>query len=235
MDASEIYSERLNAKEVTFPKKNGKLMFPAADERITLSGRDQELRTSTLIREHPIRGEDQRDVPGESEGSPPPQPQDSYRRVVLRAENFGDLITADHKVLNEGGESRNNHRKAVVEQDLATPWIQSYPCQTKTSQETERSLRKFLESSEKPGVISSDTSLEFGKSCKNYHGSFYIRTLHRCETNGIPEREVRRILKKNFCCAVTIRSGRKMVDGFHGTLSLSAKRSRPLGRWENTV
>ena len=29
-------------------------------------------------------------------------------RVVLRAENFGDLITADHKVLSEGCESRND-------------------------------------------------------------------------------------------------------------------------------
>ena len=37
-----------------------------------------------------------------------------------RAENFGDLVTADHKVLSEGCESRNNHRYAVVEQDLAT-------------------------------------------------------------------------------------------------------------------
>ena len=31
-----------------------------------------------------------------------------------RAEKFGDLITADHKVLNEEGESRNNHRYTVV-------------------------------------------------------------------------------------------------------------------------
>ena len=30
--------------------------------------------------------------------------------AVPRAENFGDLITADHKVLSEGCESRNNHR-----------------------------------------------------------------------------------------------------------------------------
>ena len=58
-------------------------------------------------------------------------------RVVPRAENFGDLITADHKVLSEGCESRNNHRHAVVVQDLATQWIQAYPCKTKTSQETE--------------------------------------------------------------------------------------------------
>ena len=40
--------------------------------------------------------------------------------AVLRAENFGDLITADHKVLNEEGESRNNHRYAATVQDLAT-------------------------------------------------------------------------------------------------------------------
>ena len=37
--------------------------------------------------------------------------------AVPRAENFGDLITADHKVLSEGGESRNNHRYTVVVQD----------------------------------------------------------------------------------------------------------------------
>ena len=53
--------------------------------------------------------------------------------AVCCAENFGDLITADHCVLSEGCESRNNHRYAVMVQDLATQWIQSYPCKTKTS------------------------------------------------------------------------------------------------------
>ena len=65
--------------------------------------------------------------------------------AALRAEKFGDLITADHKVLSDNCESRNNHRYAVVVQDLATQWIQAYPCKTKTSQETQRSLQKFLE------------------------------------------------------------------------------------------
>ena len=65
--------------------------------------------------------------------------------ALLRAGKFGDFITADHKVLNEDGESRNNHPHAVVVQDLVTRWIQFYPCKTKTSQETEKSLRKFLE------------------------------------------------------------------------------------------
>ena len=61
MDASEIYSQRLNAKELIFPKENGKFIFPVADGRIKSIGGDQELRTSTLIRDHPVRGEDQRD------------------------------------------------------------------------------------------------------------------------------------------------------------------------------
>ena len=56
MDASEIYSKRLNAKEVIFPKQ-GEFIFPVADGRIKLPGGDQDLRTSTLIRERPTRGE----------------------------------------------------------------------------------------------------------------------------------------------------------------------------------
>ena len=71
MDASEIYSKRLNAKEVILPKENGKFIFPVADGRIKFIGGDQELRTSTLIRDHPIRGEGQRDFLGKSEGSLP--------------------------------------------------------------------------------------------------------------------------------------------------------------------
>ena len=57
MDASEIYSKRLNAKEVTFPKEKGEFIFPFADGRIKTLGRDQDLKTSTLIRHRSIQGE----------------------------------------------------------------------------------------------------------------------------------------------------------------------------------
>ena len=76
MDASEIYSKRLNAKEVIFPKQ-GEFIFPIADGRIKTSGGDQELRTSTLVRHRPIQGESNVDFLGESEGSLP-QLQDSF-------------------------------------------------------------------------------------------------------------------------------------------------------------
>ena len=90
--------------------------------------------------------------------------------AVLRSEKFGDLTTADHEVLNEGGESRNNHRYAIVVQDLATQWIQSYPFKTKTSQETGRSLQNVLELSEKPNVIYADNFWNLANIVKNYHG-----------------------------------------------------------------
>ena len=125
--------------------------------------------------------------------------------VVLRAENFGDLITADHKILNEESESRNNHRYAVVVQDLATQWLQSYPCKTKTSQETEKSLQKFLEPTRKPKVIYTDISLEFGKSCEELSWNHCTATPHSSETNGIAERAVRRV--KEGTSAVLLQSG----------------------------
>ena len=57
MDASEIYSKRLNAKEVIFPKGKGEFIFPIADGRIKTLGGDQDLKTSTLARHRPIQGE----------------------------------------------------------------------------------------------------------------------------------------------------------------------------------
>ena len=92
------------------------------------------------------------------------------------------MIAADHKVLSEGCE-RHNHRYAVVVQDLASQWIQSYPCKTKTSQETEESLQKFLEPTWKPKVTYTDNSQESGKYCEDQSTS----TPHRSETNGIAE------------------------------------------------
>ena len=41
MEASEIYSKRLNAKDVIFPKENGKSIFPVADGRIKLTSPEE--------------------------------------------------------------------------------------------------------------------------------------------------------------------------------------------------
>ena len=126
-------------------------------------------------------------------------------KAVHRAESFGDLTTADHKVLSEGCESRNNHRYAVVVQDIATQYTQEYPCKTKTLQETERSLRKFLKLSEKPKVIYIDNLLKFCKACEELSWNHCTSTPHRSQTNGFAEKAVRRIMEETS--AVLLRSG----------------------------
>ena len=113
--------------------------------------------------------------------------------VAPRAEHFDDLVTADHKILCEESESRNNHRYPLVAQDLATQRIKSYPCKTKSSQETQKNLIMFLEPTRKPKVLDTDNSLEFGKSCEEFSWNRCTSTPHRSETNEIAERAVRRV------------------------------------------
>ena len=76
---------------------------------------------------------------------------------IPRAEKFGDLITADDKVLNEGSESWNNHGYAVVVQDLATQWIQSYPCKNK------KFSRDGEESTKVPRAVTEAKSYLYGQ------------------------------------------------------------------------
>ena len=91
------------------------------------------------------------------------------KRSILRTEEIGDLITVERK-----SESRNNHQFAAVVQDLYIRWIQSHPCETKTSLETKNS-RKFVELLKKPKVIPHWTSSP------------------QVQKQGIAERAVRRV------------------------------------------
>ena len=72
-------------------QRKWKNYFPAADGRINLSGRDQELRTPTLIREHRIRGESHLDFLGEAEGSLPP-PHDSFPDAGEAINDFWSML-----------------------------------------------------------------------------------------------------------------------------------------------
>ena len=94
-----------------------------------------------------------------------------------------DLITADHKDLNEGGEARNNHRCAVVVQDLAT---QGY--------NLIRAKRKLL--TRRKGVYENSSSRHKSRTS-------FTHTPHRSETNGIAERAT----IKEGTSAVLLQSG----------------------------
>ena len=90
--------------------------------------------------------------------------------------------SSSHEISSEPTFKR---REDLCKQDLATQWIQSYPCKTKTSQETQRSLQKFLEPDRNPKVIYTDKSLEFGKACEDLSWNHCTSTPHRSETNGM--------------------------------------------------
>ena len=123
--------------------------------------------------------------------------------ALPRAEEF-DLITADYKVFNEESESRNNHRYAVVVQDLATQWIQSYPCKTMTSKETERVYESSSSRhrSQKLFILTIQWNLQ--RSSHDLSWKHRTSTPHRSETNGIAERAVRRV--KEGTSAVLLQS-----------------------------
>ena len=55
VDASELHSRRLNAKEVLTPMKDEISILPVADGTVKICGGDPRLRTSTLIRYRPAK------------------------------------------------------------------------------------------------------------------------------------------------------------------------------------
>ena len=109
MDASEIYSKRLNAKEVIFPKQ-GQFIFPIADGRIKTPGGDQELRTSTLVRHRPIQGDSHIDFLGDSEGSLP-QPHDSLPDAGEAMNDFWSMSEASYTAITLNPESNFTRRE----------------------------------------------------------------------------------------------------------------------------
>ena len=91
-----------------------------------------------------------------------------WRKAVLRAEKFVDLITANPKVLNEESGSRNNHRCCGTRSCHSVDSVLSV--WNKTSQKTEKSWKKFIGPWQKPGDIFTDNFLVFGILFKNYLG-----------------------------------------------------------------
>ena len=101
MDASEIHAQRLDAKEVILPKSGDNCKFPVADGTVQPYGGDQGLRTSTLLRNQPVRGASREDFLDESEGSPPATHfQDSYPDAGEARDDFwsisGDFTYRHH-------------------------------------------------------------------------------------------------------------------------------------------
>ena len=125
--------------------------------------------------------------------------------VVPRTEIFGDLITADHKVLRGGFESRNNHRYAVVLHDLATSMDSILSVKNKDF----TGRRRVHESSSSPRknqkLFIRTIHWNLDKSCEDLSWNHRTSTPHRSETHVIAERAVRSV--KEGTSAVLPQSG----------------------------
>ena len=121
--------------------------------------------------------------------------------VVPRAENFGDFITAEHKVLSEENESRNNHRCRGGTR-LGNPVVTVVPLQNKNFSRDPQEPNEFPGASKE---TKKSLTLSFGKSCEGLSWNHCTSTPHRSETNVIAEGAVRRI--KEETSAVLLQSG----------------------------
>ena len=140
-------------------------------------------------------------------------------------------MTVDHKVLNEEGESRDNHWCVSLFKIL--PLNGFSPIRAKQRQETEESLRKFLEPSQNPKVSCTDNYLEIVKICGDLSWNHRTSTPRRSDTNVTAERAVGRV--KEGTSAVLLQSGLDEKWWADSMVLLSAKCPGPLGRWENAI
>ena len=99
-DASDVYSRRINAKEVLMRQKGDEFIFPFADGTAILLVRDYEFREPTPRREQTVRSED---LSGEVQGEPEePQPTESRADAETRRDFWsiqGDFIHRRHNEL----------------------------------------------------------------------------------------------------------------------------------------
>ena len=95
-------------------------------------------------------------------------------------------------------------RHAIVVQDLATHWVQSYPCKTKTSHKKQRDIH-VLDPEESPNVMYTDNSLEFGKDCEDLQWNHSTSLPYRPETNDMLERTVSRV--NEVTSSILLKSG----------------------------
>ena len=87
--------------------------------------------------------------------------------AVPRAVNFGDLITADHKVLSDNCESRNNPSIRSRGAGSSHPMDPGVSVQKQNFTRHPEKLAKVPGTREETKVIYTDNSLEFGKACED--------------------------------------------------------------------
>ena len=149
-------------------------------------------------------------------------------------QKIGDGKMVDSKVVKE--EERISFYSIVAQTWRRTFFflIQCYPTKNKIAQETMTNLQKFLPPDQKPGMINTETSLEFIRACEDFCWNHDKSTPCRSETNEIAESAVRRKTGVPLLFWFS-RVFRKVVGENDGMLLLFAKQTRTTERQNVTV
>ena len=123
---------------------------------------------------------------GENDNLPPPQ-------------QFGDALTADHAIVNDGDMSRDYDKVACIMQDRYANWLQAYPAKTKNAEDTAQAFRRFLGPQTQAKHMYTDNSLELEKALRELKIDHDTSTPHRPQTNGVAERAARRVKEGTSC------------------------------------
>ena len=107
---------------------------------------------------------------------------------------FGDMVTADHMVLNEHDSSHDSKRFVVTCYDRATQWLEASPVASKDAHTTRAALRDFAGTCN-PKLFYSDNAQELVQAAKSLEWRHDTGTDNRPQTNGVIERQNRNILE----------------------------------------
>ena len=82
-------------------------------------------------------------------------------------EKFGDIITADHIIIQDDEQAGRHHEKsALAVKDRATGMIACYPTARHTKENTIKALQEFTNPDDKIGIFYTDGAGELEKAAE---------------------------------------------------------------------
>ena len=115
---------------------------------------------------------------------------------IAPPKKFGDIITGDHIIIADDEAAGRHHEKSsLAVLDRGTGGIGNFPTQKHTKEATKKALQKFVGPTDKVALFYTDGAGELGTAADELGWRHDASTPHRPQTNGVAERNVRRIIE----------------------------------------
>ena len=118
-----------------------------------------------------------------------------HRPEEMRAFNFGEIVTADHIIINEDDAGLRGERTALVIKDRGTKWMECHPLPDKSASVAIQALSHFEGGKSVVEKFYSDNAPELISAAEHMGWTHETATPGRPATNGVAERAVRSVLE----------------------------------------